>query len=859
MMKTFTTHFTRALLLFLFLEFIRFSHSSSSTDEEKEILLQFKGNISNDPMNILRSWHPTQHPCLNYTGVICNSEGNVVKIVLWNTSLGGVLSPALSGLKFLRVLSLYKNGFTGNIPSQYGEIITLRNFNLSTNSLSGSIPDFLGNLPNIRFLDLSKNDFSGEISPAIFRSCSRTMYISLSHNNLTGSIPESISNCINLIGIDFSYNNLKGTFPSQLCNLENLSFLSLRNNLLSGTVEQHQISLCRSLQLLDLGSNMLSDLAPLAMIGLDNLTLFNISNNQFTGDISVVGTCGQSLKILDASRNQLNGEIPSSIKNCISLKYLDLSYNSLSGSIPTGFSDLKSLSAIKLGNNSLDGIIPSELGSIELLQILDLHNLKLTGDIPNNLSNCRYLLQLDLSGNALEGGIPENLNNIPYLEILDLHENRLTGSIPTNLGNQSNIKYLNLSYNHLSGFVPSGLQRFGFFSFFQNPGLCGIPLDIICNAMNHVKSRKPKLTVSSLVAIIAAAVIFIGVSLITIVNLRARRRKRKEEANGIVSLESDSMPLGGSTTGSNVIIGKLVLFSKNLPSNYADWEAGTKSLIDKEGLIGSGSIGTVYRARFDSGISIAVKKVESLRRIHNQEEFEQEIGRLSKLHHPNLVAIQGYYWSSSMKLLLSEFIPNGNLFDNLHNNPELNWPRRFKIALETAKALSYLHHDCKPQVLHLNLKSKNILLDENYQAKLSDYGLGKLLPLLDVDGLTKISHNAVGYVDPQWIESFRISDKSDVYSFGVILLELVTGRKPVESSSRNEVVVLCEYVRRLIESGRSSTCFDRNLRGLAEEDELMQVMKMGLICTSQISSRRPSMAEVVQVLESVSTVDQINY
>lgn len=320
----------------------------------------------------------------------------------------------------------------------------------------------------------------------------------------------------------------------------------------------------------------------------------------------------------------------------------------------------------------------------------------------------------------------------------------------------------------------------------------------------------------------------------------------------------ESTPLG--STESNVIIGKLVLFSKSLPSKYEDWEAGTKALLDKECIIGGGSIGTVYRTNFEGGISIAVKKLDTLGRIRNQDEFEQEIGQLGNLRHLNLVAFQGYYWSSTMQLILSEFVPNGNLYDNLHGldyagtstgggNTALYWSRRFHIALGTARALAYLHHDCRPPVLHLNIKSTNILLDENYEAKLSDYGLGKLLPILDNYGLTKF-HNAVGYVAPELAQSLRFSEKCDVYSFGVILLELVTGRKPVESPRANEVVVLREYVRGFLESGSASDCFDRSLYGFAE-NELIQVMKLGLICTSEVPSRRPSMAEVVQVLESI--------
>lgn len=480
----------------------------------------------------------------------------------------------------------------------------------------------------------------------------------------------------------------------------------------------------------------------------------------------------------------------------------------------------------------------------------------LEGEIPNTLYNMVNLEILDLHRNHLNGSIPPTLGNLSKLQILDLSQNSLSGPIPPSLGNLKNLTNLNLSSNNLSGTIPSTIQQFGISAFSDNPLLCGSPLDKPCTGNGTAPSSQKKknpLTVSAIIAIVAAAVILTGVCLVSVMNIVARRRKKDEEQ---MVVESTPLP----STDSSVIIGKLVLFSKSLPSKYEDWESGTKALLDKECMIGGGSIGTVYKTTFEGGVTIAVKKLETLGRIRNQDEFEQEIGRLGNLRHPNLVAFQGYYWSSSMQLILSEFVPNGNLYDNLHGlhypgtstgggNSELDWSRRFKIALGTARALAYLHHDCRPPILHLNIKSTNILLDENYNAKLSDYGLGKLLPILDNYGLTKF-HNAVGYVAPELAQSLRLSEKCDVYSFGVILLELVTGRKPVESPRASEVVVLCEYVRALLESGSASDCFDRSLRGIVE-NELIQVMKLGLICTSEVPSRRPSMAEVVQVLESI--------
>ncbi|KAI4302775.1 hypothetical protein MLD38_038484 [Melastoma candidum] len=852
----------------------------ASPQTELEILLQFKGNVTGDPHKFLATWAPGGDPC-SFGGVFCNAEGRIERIVLWNTSLVGKLSAALSGLKSLRILTLFGNSFSGNIPQEYVALQSLWKINVSSNALSGSIPEFLGSLPNIRFLDLSKNGYVGRIPDSLFQNCYKTRFVSLSHNSLSGTIPDTIVNCANLEGFDFSYNQLSGGIPQRICEIPSLEFMSVRGNSLTGNVDE-VISTCLSWNHLDLGSNGFTGLAPFSVIELSNISYFNISHNSFHGEVPELSECSASFEILDASWNMLDSEIPTSINRCGSLRFLDLGYNNMNGTIPPEIADLNKLLAIRLGNNFFDGTIPEELGGIQLLQVLDLQNLNLVGEIPSSLSNCQFLRELDLSVNQLVGGIPEKLYNMTYLEVLDLHQNHLNGSIPSTLGNLPRLQVLDLSHNSLSGSIPEALgylanlthfnvsfnmlsgsipksrflQAFGPSAFSNNLGLCGSPLDLSCLAGGNATTTGKKnrvLSVSAIIAIVAAALILTGVCIVIVLNIRAQRRKPEAEPEIV-----ESTPLG--STESNVIIGKLVLFSKSLPSKYEDWEVGTKALLDKDCLIGGGSIGSVYRANFEGGISIAVKKLETLGRIRSQDEFEQEIGRLGNLRHPNLVALQGYYWSSTMQLILTEYIMNGNLYDNLHGpshsgpsarprSSELDWTRRFRIAHGTSKALAYLHHDCQPPILHLNIKSRNILLDDNYEPKLSDYGLEKLLPIMDNYGLTKF-HNAIGYVAPELAQGLRASQKCDVYSFGVILLELVTGRKPVETATSNEVIVLCEYVRRLLDRGIASDCFDGSLRGFSE-NELIQVMKLGLICTSEQPARRPSMAEVVQVLESI--------
>ncbi|XP_073001932.1 uncharacterized protein [Typha latifolia] len=880
----------RCLFRLLFLALLtawRLSTAEAATAAEREVLLEFKGNVTSDPGGALATWTAAagSDPCRDFVGVTCNPAGGVEKVLIHGADLAGTLAASLSRLPSLQILSLFGNRFSGGIPPEFAALSgTLHKLNLSRNALSGAVPEYLGGFPGLRLLDLSYNAFSGEISPELFKNCVKTRFVSLAHNDLSGPVPESIGNCSKLVGFDFSYNNLTGEFPSQICEPPDINYVSLRSNSLLGSVAD-KVSTCRSLDLFDIGSNFFSGSVPLELLSLKNITYFNASSNDFVGEIPEITACGERLGYFDVSGNGLDGGIPASIANCRALRFLDLGSNNLSGSIPAAIGSLKSLSVLRLGDNAgIDGLIPVELGDIELLQVLDLKNLELSGEIPSSLSQCRFLLELDLSGSGLEGGIPDSFYNFTYLKHLDLQRNHLNGSIPSTLGQLANLEFLdlsenslsgaippslgsltllthfNVSYNDLSGTIPSSptLQQFGFSAFMHNPLLCGPPLNNVCGGTPGSR-RTRLLSVSAIVAIVAASVILVGICVVTVMNIRAYRKKGGVEE----VLISESTP--PASMGSNAILGKLVLFSKSLPSKYEDWEAGTKALLDKNCLIGGGSIGTVYKASFESGISIAVKKLETLGRIRNQDEFEQEMGRLGSIRHPNLVAFQGYYWSSTMQLILSEFVPNGNLYDHLHGTRhsysgssssggrgELFWSRRFNIALGTARAIAYLHHDCRPQVLHLNIKSTNVLLDESYEAKLSDYGLGKLLPILGSYDLTKF-HTAVGYVAPELAsQSLRYSDKCDVYSFGVVLLEIVTGRKPVESEGAAKVVVLRDYVRELLEDGTASDCFDRNLRAFVET-ELIQVLKLGLVCTSEAPSKRPSMAEVVQFLESVKT------
>ncbi|OVA19091.1 Protein kinase domain [Macleaya cordata] len=780
-------------------------------------------------------------------------------------------------LKRLRTLDLSKNAFSGPVPKGVSALHNLKELHLQGNHFSGSLPADLGLCPHLIHLDFSNNMFSGTL-PDLLQRLKFVTFFSLSNNKLTGDLPQWIGNLSSLEYLDFSSNAFTGNLPVWLGDLKSLNYLSLSDNQLTGALPV-TLGYCSKLLRVQLRGNSFNGNIPKSLFDL-GLEEVDLSGNRFTGSLPPGSSrIFESIRILDMSENKLTGVIPAEMGLSSHLQYLNLSWNNLRSRLPPELGYFQNLSMLDLRNNVIYGSIPEDLCESKSLAILQLDGNSITGLIPEEIGNCSSLYLLSLSNNSLNGPIPKTLSRLKKLKILNLELNELTGEIPQELGGLNNLLAVNISYNRLTGRLPTGgvFKSLGQSSLKGNLGICSPLLKGPCKmnvskplvldpysytnqmggsgsnsapkSSDSVKSRQHRFfSVSAIVAISAALLIVLGVVVVTLLNVSTRRSLAFVD-NALESICSSSQGSGISAAG------KLVMFDSKSPSN--DWVHNAETLLNKASEIGRGVFGTVYKASLGGqGRTVAIKKLVTSNILQNPEDFDREVRILGKVKHPNLMTVRGYYWSPTLQLLISDYAPNGSLHSKLHerppSTPSLSWSNRFKIALGTAKGLAHLHQSFHQPIIHYNVKPSNILLDENYNAKISDFGQARLLTKLDKHVISSRFQSALGYVAPELAcQSIRINEKCDIYGFGVMILELVTGRRPVEYGE-DDVVILSDHVRVLLEQGNMLDCVDPSMTEYPEE-EVLPVLKLGLVCTSQVPSSRPSMAEVVQILQVIKT------
>lgn len=286
--------------------------------------------------------------------------------------------------------------------------------------------------------------------------------------------------------------------------------------------------------------------------------------------------------------------------------------------------------------------------------------------------------------------------------------------------------------------------------------------------------------------------------------------------------------------------------------SYKDLQSATNNFSVK---LGQGGFGSVYKGVLPDGTQLAVKQLESIGQ--GKKEFRAEVSIIGSIHHLHLVRLKGFCSDGTHRLLAYEYMPNGSLdkwiFKKNQGEFLLDWDTRFNIALGTAKGLAYLHEDCDSKIVHCDIKPENVLLDDHFMAKVSDFGLAKLMNREQSHVFTTL-RGTRGYLAPEWITNYAISEKSDVYSYGMVLLEIIGGRKNYDPGETSEKSHFPTYAFKMMEEGKLRDIFDSELRIDENDDRLQCAIKVALWCIQEDMSMRPSMTRVVQMLEGLCTV-----
>lgn len=779
--------------------------------------------------NTPRNWVGAD-PCGGkWEGISCNNS-RVTSITLAAVGLMGDLSGDISSLSELEVLDLsYNTGLNGTLPPSIVNLKKLKTLKLVGCSFYGPIPELIGSLQLLESLDLNSNRFTGQI-PHSIGNLSKLILLDLSYNLLDGAIPVSsgttsgLNMLVNTKHFHLGRNRLSGTIPKELFRSDmTLIHVLLHDNNLTGSIPS-TLGLVHTLEAIRFEGNSLTGPVPSNLNNLTNVTTLILSNNKFTGPVPNL-TGMASLSYLDLSNNIFDAsDFPLSFSNLRALTTLMMENTGLEGQIPPTLFDLPGLQTLILRNNQLSGTLDIARSSSSQLEDIDMQNnvISFYSETPEQRNNVDVILV----GNPVceRGEAPKHYCTLhqaissfllpcisdqisspssrfsypytgvlffrpPFLEsknatyYLRLVEESLMHSLNSNLPVDS--VYVNCPTNNSLGYLesnvsvfPSGQNHFntstistiGFvlnLQTIENPDVFG-PSYFKGAAYPYFDAGKPAVSnklpiIGGIVGAAAGGASFLLLLLLAGV-YAYRLKKRRERATYLDLKNSDRVPqLKGARCFSFDEITKST--NNFLEANH----------------IGSGGYGMVYRGMLPTGQLIAIKRCRQ-GSVQGGHEFNTEIEVLSRVHHKNVVNLVGFCFERGEQMLIYEFVRNGSLRDSLSGSSGiwLDWRRRLKVALGAARGLAYLHELVNPRIIHRDVKSANILLDECLNAKVADFGLSKPMDNSELILASTQVKGTMGYIDPEYQKTLLLTEKSDVYGFGVVLLELVSGRKPLE-------------------------------------------------------------------------------
>ncbi|CAH2038556.1 unnamed protein product [Thlaspi arvense] len=754
---------------------------------------------------------------------------NLKFLGLSGNNFGRKLPKVIGELSSLETIILGYNGFTGEIPEEFGKLTRLRYLDMAVGNLTGQIPSSLGQLKQLTTIYLYQNCLTGKI-PREVGNMTSLVYLDLSDNQITGEIPMEVAELKNLQLLNLMRNQLTGIIPSKIVELPNLEVLELWQNSLMGSLPVH-LGKSSPLKWLDVSSNKLTGEIPSGLCYSRNLTKLILFNNSFSagsGDLPM-------LQHLELAKNNLTGQISDDIASSTSLSFIDISFNHLS-SLPSAIFSSPNLQTFIATHDSLAGKIPNQIQDRPSLSVLDLSFNHFSGEIPERIASFEKLVSLNLKSNHLVGEIPEALAGMHMLAVLDLSNNSLTGNIPHNLGASPTLEMLNVSFNKLAGPVPSN----GLFAAINpndlvgNDGLCGgvLPPCSKSLALSGRGRNSGRIHVNhAIFGFIVGTAVILSLGMIF---LAGRWVYKRWDLYSNLAIEylfckqpHEEWPW------------RLVAFQRRC------FTAGDiLSHIKEPNIIGMGAMGIVYKAEVMRRplLTVAVKKlwrsssppsdIEDHHHHHQEEEEEdilREVNLLSGLRHRNIVKILGY----------------------VHNEREVmmvDWVSRYNVAVRVVQGLNYLHNDCYPPIIHRDIKSNNILLDSNLEARIADFGLAKMM--IHKNEMVSMVAGSYGYIAPEYEYTLKIDEKSNIYSLGVVLMELVTGKMPIDPSFEESIDVV-EWIRRKMKKNESlEEVLDPSIAGECKHviEEMLLVLRIALLCTAKLLKDRPSIRDVITML-----------
>ncbi|KAG6727770.1 hypothetical protein I3842_02G141300 [Carya illinoinensis] len=445
----------------------------------------------------------------------------------------------------------------------------------------------------------------------------------------------------------------------------------------------------------------------------------------------------------------------------------------------------------------------------------------------DNGYNPHKITTLNLSSRGLTGTIHTSIGRLKSLQYLDLSNNSLTGTLPEFLLQLRDLRAANLSGNKLSGSVPSDFSAIigdGSLSVDGNPDLC------VTGPCKKEKKKK-NLAVPIIAAIVSSVVVLIVLAILW-------SYRRKQPAKQVARTHRQ---------GSG---------SLKLDNRHFTYDEVLRITNNFQTIIGKGGFGTVYHGLLSDGTQVAVKML-SPSSTQGSNEFLTEVELLMRVHHRNLVSFTAYCNEGTNIGIIYEYMASGNLAEHLSDKRKdtLTWKERIQIAVDAAQGLEYLHHGCKPPIIHRDVKTTNILLNEKMQAKIADFGLSKCFQVENQSQshlLTTVV-GTLGYLDPEYYNCNRLTERSDVFSFGVVLLELITGRPAVIKSEGNPHII--QWVSTFLGRGDIRGIVDPRLQGNFNINSAWKAVETAMACVPLNSNQRPTMSHVLVELKECLEIE----